>query len=280
MLCAFGDVNFHQIVTFPILEGLFKKSLKNHIMKKILVQATLLMALAVGLTARAQVKTHEVRPFDEVIISPHIEVVFEKADKESVVIESLDVSEEKLNVEVKGGTLQIYLDDAKAYTKSHKVKYENYKGRQSVYEGTKVIARVYFKEIKEFSLRGDETHKVIGPIEGTSLVLKIYGEPEVYLEKVDVESLQATLYGEGYLEIKTGRAEEQRIVSYGESEVNTLGVNNKSARVTSYGEGEVRLAVSDQLKVTSFGEASVFYKGNPEVDRGIIVGEAKIHPMN
>lgn len=250
-------------------------------MKRIFVQAILLIALVVGnSTARAQVKTYEVRSFDEVIISPHIEVVFEKGEKESVVIEGLDVEADKLNVEVKGGTLQIYLDDAKAYTKSHKVKYDNYKGRQSVYEGTKVTAKVYFKEIRELSLRGDETHRVISPLVGPSLVLKIYGEPEVYLDKVDLGSLQATLYGEGYLEIKEGRAEEQKIVSYGESEVNTLGVNNKSARVTSYGEGEVRLTVSDALKVTSFGEASVFYKGNPEVDRGIIVGEAQIHQMN
>ncbi|WKK65108.1 head GIN domain-containing protein [Lutimonas zeaxanthinifaciens] len=227
-----------------------------------------------------QQKTFDVDSFDEVIISPHIEVVFEKSDRESVVIEDIDVSMDKLNVEVKGGTLHIYLDDAKVYTKSEKIKNDDYKSKQAIYQGTKVTATVYYKELVELSLRGEEKHQVISPVETSKLVLKIYGEGEVYLKEVDVNELNTTMYGEAYLEIKEGNANRQKVISYGEGEVNTFGVQNATAKVTAYGEGKVKLKVSDELKVTAYGEASIHYKGSPMVNRGLVLGEATIHQIN
>lgn len=228
----------------------------------------------------AQKKTFDVGSFDQVIISPHIEVIFEKADNESVVIEGIDVSMDKLNVEVKGNTLHIYLDDAKVYTKSEKVKYDDYKGKHAIYNGTLVSAKVYYTELEELSLRGEETHKVVSSINADKLQLKIYGEAEVYLNEIEVQEFYATIYGESYLEVKNGNAKRQRIISYGEGDINTFGVQNTTAKVTAYGEGRVRLKVSDELKVTAYGEATVHYKGSPMVNRGLVLGEATIHQIN
>ncbi|MEL4455791.1 head GIN domain-containing protein [Lutimonas vermicola] len=228
---------------------------------------------------QAQQKTFTVGSFNEVIISPHIEVIFEKADKESVVIEKIDVSMDKLIVEVQGKTLHVYLDDAKVYTKSEKVKYDDYKGKHAVYNGTIVSAKIYYKDLEEISLRGDETHKVESLLEGEELSVKIYGESEVYLSEIQVDEFQATLYGECYLEVKNGVANRQRIISYGEGEVNTFGVQNTTAKVTAYGEGRIKLSVSDELRVTAYGEASVNYKGSPMVSRGLVLGEATIHQV-
>jgi len=49
-----------------------------------------------------------VEHFDEVIISPHIQVNLIEGNEESVKIESNKVSNEKLNIEVKSKTLRIY----------------------------------------------------------------------------------------------------------------------------------------------------------------------------
>jgi hypothetical protein len=266
---------------------LFKKKVKySEIKKTEKMKRFFILSLFAGFlmtgtqTTNAQAKTYEVRSFDEIIVSPHIEVVFEKADRESVVIENIDVPLEKLNVEVKGRTLHVYLDDAKVYTKSKKVQYDDYKGKQAIYDGTVVSARIYYKDIELVSLRGDEKHKLNSTLEGEKFKMNLYGEPEVIVSAIDLDEFRATLYGEAYLEVKEGRASSQKIVSYGESEVNTLGVNNRSAKVTAYGEGRVSLAVSDELKVTAYGEASVHYKGNPDVNKGIVIGEARIHRMN
>jgi len=250
-------------------------------MKNVYVKMMLLTFMVFTLNIiTAQEKTFDVGSFDEVIISPHIEVIFIQAEKESVVIENIDVSMDKLNVEVKGKTLHIYLDDAKVYTKSEKVKYEDYKGKKAVYSGTVASAKVYYKDLELISLRGEETHKVESPLKGDKLTLRIYGESEVYMSEVDLKEFFATIYGEAYLEVKEGRAERQRVISYGESEVNTLGVNNSTAKVTAYGEGRIKLNVADELKVTSYGEASIHYMGSPMVNRGLVIGETTIHQIN
>lgn len=250
-------------------------------MKKIYQKCVLFALLILGSSSLiAQQKTFDISAFDEVIISPHIEVVFEKAAKASVIVENINVSMDKLHVEVKGHTLHIYLDDAKVFTKSEKVKYDDYKGKQAMYNGTIVSAKVYYTDLKEISLRGEENHKVIGPIEGEELKIKIYGESQVYVDRIEVKEFFATMYGESYLEVKEGHANRQRITSYGEGEINTFGVQNNSAKVTAYGEGLLKLKVSDELKVTAFGEATVHYKGSPMVNRGIVLGEAKIHQIN
>lgn len=249
--------------------------MKNTCIKLIIPVLTLFIS-----TAFAQQKTFTVDSFDEVIISPHIEVSFIQADQESVVIDNMDVGADKLNVEVKGNTLHIYLEDAKVFTKSEKIKRDEYKSRQSIYDGTQVTARVFYKELNLLSLRGDETHKVESPLKGDKLSLKIYGESRVYLTEVDHDEFHATIYGEAYLEVKQGRAGRQKIVSYGESEVNTLGVYNNTAKITAYGEGNIKLNVRDELKITAYGEASIEYKGSPMVSHGIVLGEASIHQIN
>ncbi|MCK5678868.1 MAG: DUF2807 domain-containing protein, partial [Flavobacteriaceae bacterium] len=50
----------------------------------------------------AQIKTFTVESFDKVIVSPHIQVNFEQGDKETVLINDITVSIEKLNIEVSG----------------------------------------------------------------------------------------------------------------------------------------------------------------------------------
>ena len=67
--------------------------------------------------------------------------------------------------------------------------------------------------------------------------------------------------------------------AYGESEVNTLGMRNQRTKITAYGESNFRVNVSDRLKVTSYGEAEINYEGDPDVDRGIIIGEASIRKI-
>lgn len=250
-------------------------------MKKSYTLVVLIAIMVMGLqNSIAQQKTFTPGSFDEVIISPHIEVIFEKADQESVVIEDIDVSMDKLNIEVKGKTLHIYLDDAKVYTKSEKVKYDDYKGKHAIYDGTIVSAKVYYKDLEEISLRGEETHKVDSVLDGEELTLKIYGESDVYLSEIEVEEFFATIYGEAYLEVKSGTATRQKITSYGEGEINTFGVQNTRAKVVAYGEGRVKLNVTDELKVTAYGEAKIHYKGSPMLNKGLVLGEATIHQIN
>ncbi|MGB7395589.1 MAG: DUF2807 domain-containing protein, partial [Pricia sp.] len=146
-------------------------------------------------TSFAQTKTVNVDAFDKVIVSPHIQVTFQEGNSESLEIESSTEPEEKINIEVNGKTLRIYLDGAKEVTKSEKVKENGYERNKSIYNGTVVVATVTYKNLEELSLRGEERIVCESPLQGKRFHLKIYGESQVYLNEVDFEDLKTTIYG-------------------------------------------------------------------------------------
>lgn len=222
----------------------------------------------------------DVQNFDKVIVSPHIQVTFRQGEKESVTIEHIAVPMKKFNVEVDNGTLWVYLEGAKIVTKSEKVDNDQWKGKRSIYQGTKVKAIVTYKNLTQLSLRGEETFICESPLQTEDFKLKIYGESRVFLNKVQFAKLQTAIYGESYLEIKEGSIEKQKFTAYGESVVNTLAVANRNTKITAYGESSFRVNVEKELKVTAYGEATIAYTGNADVNKGIIIGNATVQEIN
>ncbi len=238
----------------------------------------LLMVLGVYQVV-AQEKTYQVENFDKIIISPHIAVNLVEGDEESVRIDESGVTDDKINVEVEGKTLRIYLDGAKMVTKSEKVKGENYKMNRSLYDGTQVRATVTYKNLNTLSVRGEERINAKSKIAQEDFTLRIYGESQVYLSEVELDKLKVTIYGESYLEVENGNVGHQRYTAYGESKVNTLGIDNAFTKITAYGESDFRVNVKDRLKVTCYGETHITYEGSPKVDRGIVIGEATVRKI-
>ncbi len=239
-----------------------------------------IISLLTTIMSYGQSKTVAVDHFDKVIISPHIQVTFEAGDSEGVTIKNAYLPEEKINIEVVGKTLRIYLDGAKMVTKQEKYSDNGWKGKRSIYKGTQVVAKVTYRDIKELSIRGEEEIICKSTIERDDFKLKIYGESRMTMNSIKLNSLDVAIYGESYLEIKEGTVDNQKYTVYGEGHVNTLGLANENTRITAFGEGNFRISVSDKLKVTAYGEAIVAYNGNPTIGKGIIIGKARIKKMN
>ena len=246
-------------------------------MKKSIVSLVVFFCLTIGVFA--QTKTVNVKHFDKVIISPHIEVELVEGSEESVVIENAKVSLDKINIEVQGRTLRVYLDGAKTVTKSERVSTDKWKGKKSIYNGTMATARITYKSLKNLSIRGEEVVKVKSPISQEDLKLTIYGESKVYFDGLTLSELTVAIYGESYLEIGEGKVDRQVYRAYGESEVNTASMNNNETKITAYGQSNFLVNVSDRLKVTCYGETTINYKGDAEVDKGIVIGEAEIRKI-
>ncbi|MEW7279608.1 head GIN domain-containing protein [Aquimarina sp. 2201CG1-2-11] len=228
-----------------------------------------------------QSNTTALSHFDKVIVSPHIEVTFKEGNKEAISIDSARLPEEKINIEVSGKTLHIYLDGAKMVTKTKKGYHENgWKQKKPIYKGTMMTATVTYTQLKELSIRGEEIITCESPIQQEDFKLKVYGEPKVTMNSITVNSLFVTMYGEGNLEILKGKVERQKYTVYGEGEINTMGMTNQNTKITAYGEANFRVHVSEKLKVSAFGEATVVYNGNPSVQKGIIIGEATIQKID
>jgi len=224
----------------------------------------------------AQSKVIDVKTFDKVIVSPHIEVIFKEGEKESVNIESIKVPIEKLNVSVKNNTLNVYLEGAKITADKKKEYINGHKRKTSIYKGTIVRVIITYIKINSLDLRGEERFVFENNINTKKLSLNIYGESHVFMNEVDIQNLKVSIYGESYLEIKKGKIKNQKFTAYGESSINTLNIENVETRLTAFGDGTFHFNVSEKFKITSYGEATINYSGSPNLNKGIIIGETKI----
>jgi len=254
-----------------------KISRKNRFITTIFILGLMIFS---GNNLQGQSKTIDVNHFDKVIVSPHIQVTFIQGDKETLTIENASVPADKINIEVNGKTLLIYLDGAKMVTKSEKIKGDGWKRKESIYKGTKVTATVTYTSLQELSLRGEETFVCVSPLIQEKFRLTIYGESKVYLNEVQLEKLQATIYGESFLEIKAGVVTNQKFRAYGESKIDGLEIKNKNTQISAYGSSSFRLKILDNLKITAFGESNITYIGGPVIDMGIIIGDVTIQNID
>ncbi|WP_460219608.1 GIN domain-containing protein [Psychroserpens sp. MEBiC05023] len=249
-------------------------------MKRIYLKLTVIIVvfLTFMIGAHAQNETYTFESFDKVIISPYIEVEFRQADEESVeIIENKEPG--KFNMELKNRTLHLYLEGAKITSPTEKIKMNDYKKKVPIYKGTMAKVIVRYKHVNVFALRGEERFDFTSLIEQNKIEFRIYGESEVYLNKINLNDLRVTIYGESYMEIKEGKTKSQKFTAYGESRVNALQIENKQTKLTAYGEGDYQFNVFDRLKVTAYGEAKVRYQGDAELKKGIIIGDASIRRL-
>lgn len=247
--------------------------MKKSKINKLSYLSIFILSITMGIaTLKAQSETHKVDSFDEVTISPYIEVTFKKGDTESVIIEETDLPMDKFNIEVKSGKLHLFIDDTKITSPTKKVKKNGGTMKVPIYTKTMVKATVIYKDVDVFSLRGEEKFNFKSPIKKNKIKFNIYGESQTFIDEVDINDLKVTIYGESYLEIKKGTIKKQRFTAYGESQVNTLGSTSETTKITAYGEGSYKFNISELLKVTAYGEAYVGYKGKPKVRKGLIFG--------
>ncbi|WP_027126516.1 head GIN domain-containing protein [Gelidibacter mesophilus] len=229
-----------------------------------------------GIEAAVSQNSVAVSNFDKMIISPHIQVTLVQGYEETVTVESNKVSDEKLNIEVNGKTLRIYLEDAKETTKEEIVQENGMKMKRPIYKGTVVMATITYKNLDEISVRGEETLVCKSVLKGNKFDLKIYGISHIFLNDVNLKKLHTTIYGESELVIKSGTIQCQKYTAYGESKVNALAISNEETKISAYGEAEFKINASKKIKITSYGEASLEYKGDAEINKGLNIGGVRI----
>ena len=253
------------------------RKLNINIMKKRLQLALVLITIISTQLIIAQEKTIAPKgDFDKIIVSPHIEVEFVQGTVSKIEVQEITVPIEKFNYEVSNNTLQVYLEGAKTLTKHKKYDHNGWKHKMPLYKNKVAKIKITYTDVNVFSLRGEEKITFESPLDQKECTLRIYGESEVLVKEAKLENLRVAIYGESHLVIDSGTVTNQKITAYGSSKVRTLNVDTKDAKVTAYGEGTYQLNVSDRLKVTSYGEANILYKGSPELKKGIVIGESTI----
>jgi hypothetical protein len=256
--------------------GLIRSMPKHYIMRQLIIT----LAAGILLTGDAYGQTGPVGHFHKVIVSPYIQVTFVQGDEESVTINQSSVDSNKLNVEVHDGTLRLYLDGAKNLSHDQQDGSDVNQQGHELYPNHAIIATVMYKKLDALSLRGEENFLVRSPLSVKKFHLRIYGESAVILTEVHIAKMHTTIYGESSVDIMAGAVNQQYFTCYGEGKINTTAITGQEAKVTAFGEAEFRVNVSDLIKITSFGDAKVSYRGNPEIVKGIHFGGVDVQKLD
>ncbi|WP_299671781.1 head GIN domain-containing protein [uncultured Polaribacter sp.] len=244
---------------------------------KIGIFFTALLFIINSLNAQKTIKFEE--NFNKIIVSPHIETVFKKGTTPSIVIEEISVPKEKFLYEIENGTLQVYLEGAKTYTKNKKVVIRNQERKVPLYKNRVVKLTITYTDVDTFSLRGEEKITFQTPLIQENCTLRMYGKPEVLINTIKVDRFNVSIYGDSFLNIEKGTIQKQKITAYGASKIMASDVISKETKLTAYGNGTFQLNVSERIKVSSYGEATVLYKGTAKLKKGIVIGDATIKRM-
>ncbi|MGJ8745660.1 GIN domain-containing protein [Polaribacter sp.] len=231
----------------------------------------------VNLHAQKTIKLND--RFNKIIVSPHIEAVLKKGNEASIVIEDIIVPIEKFKYELLKGTLQVYLEGAKTYTKNKKIVSKNYESKVPLYNNRVVKVVITYVDVDTFSLRGEEKITFQTPLNQQECNLLIYGKSEVTIPTINVDNLKVSIFGESFLSIEKGTIKKQKITAYGASKVMASDVISQESKITAYGDGVFQFNVSEKMKVTSYGEATILYKGNATLKKGIVMGESTIRKV-
>ncbi|TXD52102.1 MULTISPECIES: GIN domain-containing protein [unclassified Polaribacter] len=214
--------------------------------------------------------------FNKIIVSPHIEAIFKKGNEASIVSQDINVALEKFQYELNKGTLHVYLEGAKTYTKNKKIVIRNSKRKVPLYMGRVAKVIITYVAVNTFSLRGEEKITFQTPLVQDECILRIYENSEVTVNSIDVNKLYVSIYGESFLKMDAGSIQKQKITTYGASKVMAENVFSKETKITAYGDGAFHVNASEKIKVTAYGEATVLYKGDGSLKKGIVIGESTI----
>jgi len=236
----------------------------SKLMKRLL---SLVLLFPLFYVATAQLDVVEVDPFSKIVIHPYFEVELREGPVEQIEFVSSSVDLNKINVEVKGKTLHLYLEDAKVAFK--KVFRDNF----DPYENEKVRVVITYKHMQELTVFGEERLIVSSDVEQSKFRLKIYGEVDARFAAIRTGQLKVALYGANELEIDGGNAPKQVFSFYGDNEVNAKKLSGSYLKFVNFGNNKLYLGEQDYMKVTAFGDAIISVLGSPELDQKITIGE-------
>jgi hypothetical protein len=237
--------------------------------------STLLAAILIVHTGYSQEMEQKLRPFDKIVVSHKIDLVLIPGETESIRITYSGVDADKINIEQSGRRVHVFLDDAKIVDKGEK-RGNNMFERRPKYRFASVTAYVTFKTLHLIETRGEGEVLCDGKIVAKKVKIRAYGDTEIRLAYVEAKTVKARLYGDNKMRIREGEAGHVNYKLFGDNELDSRGLQSVTSNTTIYGDGKVAIQVTEEARINSFGDPSLFVSGSPVISKGIIIGEADI----
>jgi len=248
-------------------------------MKKIAQNLIITALLTTSSFGYSQEFEKKLSSFSKITVSPKINLILQQGSEESIRVTYSNINAGKINVEVEGNKLNLYLDQARIVDKRERSN-DDYNSKASIYRDAEVTAYVTYTQLKSLEVRGEQEVTSKGLLENESFKLKVYGEAEITLDSLQTQKFKAVVYGENKIKIKGGKAVHQRYRLYGENKIDTRALASTSVSTSIYGEGRLTVTASDEVRINAIGEPEVNVSGTSYINKGIIIGRADIRMMN
>ena len=255
---------------------------------------TLLFGL-IQLAVLAQTLEKALPEFKKVVISPLIDVELVKGTSEGIQIVYENVEENEINIDVKGNTLRVYLNDARFRLKRtyFERRYERH------YSRAKIKAIITYRELNNIQIAGRNSLTCKDELTGKKLKVKVYdeakvdfaslgtkkiristyGETNVEVEKVDANSMRIATYGDNDVYIGSGHAGSQTFRAYGDNIIDARGVRSTYIKVGFFGDNNLSIDADHEVKLTVLGEGDIRVHGDAYIKRSLVLGEPRISSL-
>lgn len=242
---------------------------------------SLLLLLLAGITTFAQNEVQEInqnlKHFSKIVASPRINVILEPGNEEKIRLVYDHVNRNRINIVQRGKTLHVFLDEAKKVERPVR-NYNSGDGpsRHGMYENVNITAYITYKRIDKLEIRGNQELTCHGAISSPEFILRAFGENEINLASLETEYFRASLYGENRLHISHGKVLEQRYRLFGKNKIDAREMKSEYTSTSIFGEGKLKINSTEEVRVTAFGEPSIYIDGGGYVQRRLILGRVKI----
>ncbi|MDF9796717.1 hypothetical protein OKW21_001980 [Catalinimonas alkaloidigena] len=203
-------------------------------------------------------------PFSQVIISDGINIQLYQGSSQQLTIDYINVNPEDIIVEVKGKKLKIYLNGCKNGCKYNQ------------YPNADVQLILSYKELEKLVVKGDNEVYHTGELDREKFILKSYGDNHINFKSIYVQKLKTSLYGDNNLTIERGEVDQIKLKAFGDHKVSLLSLSCAKGKIHAFGDNVFELNISDQLFLTSLGDASIRCQGNPWVDKKLVLGDLSL----
>jgi len=126
---------------------------------------------------------------------------------------------------------------------------------------------VYTPYLNHINVAGSATFEDWDTVHTSGIEISIGGAATGAIH-LEVDNIDISLAGAASLDL-TGTADTARITVAGAGEVDASALQTRAAWVDIAGTGNIEIAVSDNLDATISGAGTVWYVGNPQVNRSV-----------
>ncbi|MFO7830125.1 MAG: head GIN domain-containing protein [Bacteroidales bacterium] len=242
--------------------------MKTKLMKKmpsiffitIILFANSVFATSISENPKKEIKVGE---FTKISLAIPADLYLSQGDENEVYIDASDQILEKIEAEVKNGTLNIQFE-----------KWYNYRGFSDI----KIYITV--KQIEKLSLAGSGKIISQSPIKADKIGLFVSGSGDIEIDELIAANVGVMITGSGDIKIQgksTANSLDANITGSGDLESEEMEFNKADLTIT--GSGSINANVVDEIDALITGSGRIYYKGNPLINANI-TGSGKIRSSN